>query len=101
MALGEGSPGKVLTELFLLGTSLVIQWLRPHAPNAGGLGSIPGQGTRSHMPQVLVKCSHAATKETMCCNQDPAQSINNKYLERKNCLLSRSRGQKCGCGHAL
>ena len=37
------------------GISLVAQWLRLHAPNAGGLGSIPGQGTRSHM--------HDATKE--------------------------------------
>ena len=27
------------------GTSLVVQRLRIHAPNAGGLGSIPGQGT--------------------------------------------------------
>ena len=32
------------------GTSLVVQWLRLHAPNAGSPGSIPGQGTRSHMP---------------------------------------------------
>ena len=30
------------------------QWLRLHAPNAGYLGSIPGQGTRSHMPQLRV-----------------------------------------------
>ena len=28
------------------GTSLVVQWLRLHAPNAGCLGSIPGQGTK-------------------------------------------------------
>ena len=27
------------------------QWLRFHAPCAGGPGSVPGQGTRSHMPQ--------------------------------------------------
>ena len=33
------------------GTSLVVQWLRLCAPNAGGPGSLPGQGTRSHMPQ--------------------------------------------------
>ena len=26
---------------------LVVQWLRLHAPNAGGPGSIPGQGPRS------------------------------------------------------
>ncbi|TEA31390.1 hypothetical protein DBR06_SOUSAS710183, partial [Sousa chinensis] len=32
--------------------SLVIQWLRLHAPSAGGPGSIPGQKTRSHMPQL-------------------------------------------------
>ena len=31
--------------------SLVIQWLRFSSPNAGGQGSIPSQGTRSHMPQ--------------------------------------------------
>ena len=36
------------------GTSLVAQWIRLCAPNAGGPGSIPGQGTRSHM--------HATTK---------------------------------------
>ena len=40
------------------GTSLVVQWLRLHTPNAGGLGSIPGQGTGSHMPQL--KIPHAA-----------------------------------------
>ena len=28
------------------GTSLVVQWLRLCAPNAGGTGSIPGQGTK-------------------------------------------------------
>ena len=42
------------------GTSLVVQWLRLRAPNAGGLGSIPGQGTRSHMPQL--KILRATTK---------------------------------------
>ena len=34
------------------GPSLVVQWLRPFAPKAGGLGSISGQGTRSHMLQL-------------------------------------------------
>ena len=28
------------------GTSLVVQWLRLHAFNAGDTGSIPGQGTK-------------------------------------------------------
>ena len=44
------------------GTSLAVQWLRLHAPNAGGMGSIPGQGTRSHM-HAATKSSHATTKE--------------------------------------
>ena len=33
---------------------MVIQWLGLRAPDAGSLGLIPGQGTRSHMPQLRV-----------------------------------------------
>ena len=55
----------------------MAQWLRLHAPYAGGLGSIPGQWTSSHMPKWRVwmpqlkkkkscipqlKIPHAATK---------------------------------------
>ena len=48
-------------------TSWVVRWLRLHTPNAGSLGSIPGQGTRSHMPQLRVcmlqqRILHAAMK---------------------------------------
>ena len=47
-------------------TSLVVQWLRLHAANAGDPGWIPGQETRSHMVQlrvhVLQKIPHAAVK---------------------------------------
>ncbi|TEA36974.1 hypothetical protein DBR06_SOUSAS210107, partial [Sousa chinensis] len=37
--------------------SPVVQWLRLrlHAPNAGGPGSIPSQGTRSHIPLLRVR----------------------------------------------
>ena len=38
----------------LVGTSLEVQGLRLCTPNAGGPGSIPGQGTRSYMPQLRV-----------------------------------------------
>ena len=38
----------------ILGTSLVVQWLRLHALNAQDLVSIPGWGTRFHMPQLRV-----------------------------------------------
>ena len=30
----------------------MVQWLRLHTPGVGVLGSIPGQGTRSHMLQL-------------------------------------------------
>ena len=43
------------------GTSLVGRWLRLCIPSAGGQGSVPGQGTRSHMPQLRV----------LCCNYRP------------------------------
>ena len=46
---------------------VVAQWIRLHAPNAGGLGSIPGWGTTSHM-HATTKSSHATTKEPVCCN---------------------------------
>ena len=32
----------------------MVQWLRFHAPDTGGPGSIPGQGTRSHMLQLKI-----------------------------------------------
>ncbi|TEA40949.1 hypothetical protein DBR06_SOUSAS20710003, partial [Sousa chinensis] len=47
--------------------SLVAQWIRLHAPSAGGEGSTPGQGTRSHM-HAATKSSHATTKEPSCHN---------------------------------
>ena len=55
----EGSPG----------SSLVVQWLRFHTPNAGGWGSILGQGTRSNMPQLRscmlrLKIPHASTERS-------------------------------------
>ena len=35
-----------------IGNSLVVQWLRLCASKAGGPGSIPGQGARSHRAQL-------------------------------------------------
>ena len=40
-------------------TPLVVQWPKLWVPNAGGLGSIPGQGTRSHVQK----------QELACCNK--------------------------------
>ena len=43
-----------------LGTSLVAQWLTLSTPKARGPGSIPAQGTRSHM-HAATKSSHVTT----------------------------------------
>ena len=59
---------EVHNQEFGLGTSLVVQGLRLCTPNAGGPGSTPGQGTRSHM-HAATKSSHDATKEPACRNQ--------------------------------
>ena len=39
----------------------MVQWLRRHTPKAGGLGSVPGQGIRSHMLQLKVLSAAAKT----------------------------------------
>ena len=53
----------------------MVQWLRLCAPNAGGLGSIPDQGTRPHMLQLTILCPSTKKKKIPCaatktrCNQ--------------------------------
>ena len=42
----EKPRAEVREEFCHFGTSLVVQWLRLCAPNAGDMGSIPGQGTK-------------------------------------------------------
>ena len=49
----------------LWGTSLVIQWLRLHTPNAEGPSSIPGQGTRCPMLQLRV-CMQQWWSKILC-----------------------------------
>ena len=46
------APNSVLFKITSIGTFLVVQWLRLHAPNAGGLHLILGQGTRACRPQL-------------------------------------------------
>ena len=52
-----------------LETSLVVQWLRLCAHNSGGLGLIPGQGTRSHWPQLRSCAAKKKKKEKRRMNQ--------------------------------
>ena len=44
------------------GTSFVVQWLRLCSPNTGGPASIPGQGTRSRMPQLRAHMPQATKR---------------------------------------
>ena len=71
-------------KLIQLGASLMVQWLRFHAPNAGGLGSIPGQGTRSHMPRLRVpvkeKVKVAQSCPTVC---DPVDYTLHEILQAR------------------
>ena len=66
---------------------LELPWLssglRPYPSNAGGMGSIPGQGTRSHIWQL--KIPHAATK--IHCSQ-----INTYFLKALKKRVNKRQG---------
>ena len=71
------------------GTSLVVQWLRLRAPNAGGPGLVPGQGTEAHRLQLRIPF---ATRKV----RDPAES--NKeiiHILKKETAHSYIAGGKC------
>ena len=63
-----GPQAQIIMKRANIGTSLVVQWLKLHVPNAGGPGWIPSQGTSSHVLQLRVfmpklkKIPRAATK---------------------------------------
>ena len=71
VSLSTGKHGSSLEFHFLkkleTGTFLMVEWLRFHAPNSGGPGSIPDLGTRSHMEQLLRP--QATTRESAPCNE--------------------------------
>ena len=69
--------GKFLKKL-KLGASLVVQWLRLHAPSTGALGSIPGW---------VARVPHAATKT--CCSQ-----INTRYTKRNVPKKKKNKAEK-------
>ena len=67
----EGEKGPCLYFLSIKvrtkGTPQLVQWLGLHSPSAGGLVSIPGQGTRSHVRQLRVHMPKLATNTS--CSQ--------------------------------
>ena len=61
--LGELSEKDRRPKLFNLEMKMVVQWLRFHACIAGGVGSIPGQGTK--IPHAT---GHSKKKKKNCIN---------------------------------
>ena len=82
-----------LQEVKKLGTSLEAQWLRISAPNAGGLGSILDQETRSQMPQLTLHivlqlkdpASHNEDQRSPRPQLRPSKAKINKYYS-KTCV---------------
>ena len=72
-------------------TLLAIQWPRLCAPNAGGSGMIPGQGTRSYMPQRKIPSAAVKVDDPVLqLRLGAAEYIKEKKHEIKNVnLLSR------------
>ena len=74
-----------------IGTSLVVQWVRLHAPNAGGLGSIPGWGTRYHMHATTKSLQTTQLRVHMLQLKDPASrevqvnSVLQSLVESRQC----------------
>ena len=66
-----------LSDFHSLTHFLVIQWLSLHASNAGDLGLIPDQGTRSHIPHNEERRSHLPQ-----LRPDAAKYINKYFLKR-------------------
>ena len=68
------------------------KWLRLHTPNAGSLGSIPGQETRSHM---LWLSAHMIQLKILCATaKTQGGQINNGMLQSMGSLILRT-------GHSL
>ena len=65
----------------LPGTCLVVQWLRLCAPNAGGLGSIPGRGTRPHT--LLLRVGVPQLKDPTCCTKDQSPTGEDESREQQ------------------
>ena len=80
----------------------MVQWLRFHAFNAGGPGSIPSQVTRFQMPQLKILHAINLKKKKIPCATTKTQWQPNKYIyfKKDHGLGSRSLlGQDEGFRH--
>ena len=63
---GFYGPDQLGQKCHYLVTTLIVQRLRLHAPNAGGLGSTPDQGTRSLVPELKLLPAAMKTQDPIC-----------------------------------
>ena len=79
----------------------MVQWLRLHTSKAGGLGSMPAQGTRYHVLQL--RAHMPQTKDATRCNQDPGQPKKKKVRTRRPrgpaCTVPECRSQRRPSDH--
>lgn len=64
--------------------TLVVWWLRPHVPSAGGPGSVPGQGSGSCRPRP--NAAWAAAKSQ--CSQIKRYVFSNRRDTSMLCFLN-------------
>ena len=74
------------------GTARILEarWLRLQAPKEWGLGSIPSQGTRSHMLQLRVckaRLPYASTKISLMPQLTPDTAIEHFKKKKKEILI--------------
>ena len=74
------------------GDSLVVERLRLYAPNAGGLGSIPGQGTKSHIPQLRPGAAPTSTEKWLQWEEKKKKKL--KWPTERDWGVSNSKGLK-------
>ena len=70
-----------------MGISLLVQWLRKHAPNAGSVGLISGQRTSSHI-QVKIPCAATKTRCSQIIKKKKKKQRKPIYLFEETNLFS-------------
>ena len=69
--------------------SLVVQWLRLRAANAGGLGSVPGQRTRKTLMLGKIKCKRRRGQQRMRWFDSIANSMDMNLSKLQEILKDR------------
>ena len=72
----------------------MVQWLRLLPPNAGGLGLIPDQGPKSHLPQLRVCTAQERWKIPQAATETQHSQINT-YFFKNNFKITHTVLSKC------